>query len=98
MPAPLADLLPRAEDFVLALLRRVSESPVTWVEINRLAAHWLRPLDGDTSRAGHTIALQMSHVGLLAVESSSARDGSAVILRACAVRSPAPVVSERLAA
>lgn len=87
---PLADALPFAADFmieVLATASRPDERELSWVEINRLAARWLRPgtPDGDTSRLGHAVVLEMHRHGLLSVEMTTAADGALMASRVSAV-------------
>ena len=88
MPAtpPLANALPYAADFVIEILAAASRAPfgqLSWVEINRLAARWLRPQDGaaDTSRLGHAVVIEMSAHGLLDVEMTTAADGHLMVQR-----------------
>lgn len=85
---PLADTLPYAADFVIEVLAAASRAPfgeVSWVEINRLAARWLRPRTGtnaaDTSRLGHAVVLEMSEHGLLETELTTAADGRLMVHR-----------------
>lgn len=85
---PLANTLPFAADFVIEVLDAASRAPfgqLSWVEINRLAARWLRPQDGeevsDTSRLGHAVVLEMSEHGLLEAELTSAADGRLMVHR-----------------
>lgn len=82
---PLARTLETAADFVLEVLAASSNAPfgqITWVEINRLAARWLRPGDqGDTSQTGHAIVLEMTQYGLLDAELTTAADGAVMVLR-----------------
>lgn len=82
---PLARTLDTAADFVLEVLAASSRAPfgqLTWVEINRLAACWLRPgASGDTSQAGHAIVIEMTQHGLLDAELTTAADGSVMVLR-----------------
>ena len=84
---PLADTLPYATDFVIEILAAASRSPfgqLSWVEINRLAARWLRPETGptaDTSRLGHAVVIEMSAHGLLDVEMTTAVDGRLMVQR-----------------
>lgn len=85
---PLSDLLPFATDFVLEILSASSQAPfgrLSWVEINRLAARWLRPQTGaggvDTSRLGHAVVIEMSAHGLLDVELTTAADGGLMVRR-----------------
>ena len=87
---PLADALPFAADFmieVLATTSRPGERELSWVEINRLAARWLRPgaSDADTSRLGHAVVLEMHRHGLLSVEMTTAADGALMASRVSAV-------------
>ncbi|WP_412067791.1 hypothetical protein [Rubrivirga sp. IMCC43871] len=83
---PLADTLPFAADFVIEILAAASRAPfgqLSWVEINRLAARWLRPPAGasgaDSSRLGHEVVIEMSAHGLLDVEMTSAADGRLMV-------------------
>ena len=85
---PLADTLPFAADFVIEILAASSRAPfgqLSWVEINRLAARWLRPDAGDaavdTSRLGHEVVIEMSAHGLLDVEMTTAADGRLMVQR-----------------
>ncbi len=85
---PLADTLPYAADFVIEILAAASCAPfgeVSWVEINRLAARWLRPKAetdaADTSRLGHAVVLEMSAHGLLETELTTAADGRLMVQR-----------------
>ncbi|MEM0963720.1 MAG: hypothetical protein AAGK21_14430 [Bacteroidota bacterium] len=83
---PLADTLPYAADFVIEILAAASRAPfghLSWIEINRLAAQWLRP-EGertDTSRLGHDVVIEMSAHGLLDVEMTTAADGKVMVQR-----------------
>ena len=91
MPAPpLADALPFAADFmieVLATTSRPGERELSWVELNRLAARWLRPTGdaADTSRLGHAVVLEMHRHGMLSVELTTAADGALIASRVSAV-------------
>ena len=85
---PLADALPYAADFVIEILAASSRAPfgqLSWVEINRLAARWLRPHGSpeptDTSRLGHAVVVEMSEHGLLDVELTTAADGRLMVRR-----------------
>lgn len=85
---PLADTLPYAADFVIEVLAAASQAPfgqLSWVEINRLAARWLRPVPAadaaDTSRLGHAVVLEMSEHGLLDIELTTAADGHVMVHR-----------------
>ena len=85
---PLADTLPYAADFVIEILAASSRAPfgqLSWVEINRLAARWLRPEAGtsgaDSSRLGHAVVIEMSAHGLLDVEMTSTADGQLMVQR-----------------
>jgi hypothetical protein len=84
---PLADSLPYAADFVIEVLAASARAPfgqLSWVEINRLAARWLRPEAGpeaDTSRLGHAVVIEMSAHGLLDVELTTAADGQLMVQR-----------------
>lgn len=88
MPPPLANTLPFAADFVIEVLSAAARAPfgeVSWVEINRLAARWLRPQTeedvADTSRLGHAVVLEMSEHGLLEAELTTAADGRLMVHR-----------------
>lgn len=88
MPAPLANTLPYAADFVIEILAAASRAPfgeVSWVEINRLAARWLRPRPtedaADTTRLGHQVVIEMSAHGLLSAEMTTASDGQLMVQR-----------------
>ena len=83
---PLARTLPYAADFVIEILAAASRAPfgqLSWVEINRLAARWLRPQDDttDTSRLGHAVVIEMSAHGLLDLEMTTAADGHLMVQR-----------------
>ncbi len=85
---PLAETLPYATDFVLEILAAASRAPfghLSWVEINRIAARWLRPeagdAAGDTTRLGHAVVIEMSAHGLLDVELTTAADGHLMVQR-----------------
>lgn len=85
---PLADTLPYAADFVIEILAASSQAPfgqLSWVEINRLAARWLRPAaateGADSSRLGHAVVLEMSEHGLLEAELTTASDGQLMVRR-----------------
>ncbi len=81
---PLAETLPYATDFVIEVLAASSAAPhgqLTWVEINRLAARWLRPADGDTSRLGHAVVIEMAGHGLLEADFTTAADGAVMVGR-----------------
>lgn len=85
---PLAHTLPYAADFVIEVLAAASRAPfgqLSWVEINRLAARWLRPeadaAEADTSRLGHAVVLEMSEHGLLDAELTTAADGRLMVRR-----------------
>lgn len=84
---PLADTLPYAADFVIEVLAASSRAPfgqLSWVEINRLAARWLRPEAGpeaDTTRLGHGVVIEMSAHGLLEVQLTTAADGQLMVDR-----------------
>lgn len=87
---PLADALPYAADFILEILAAASRAPfghLSWVEINRLAARWLRPAGdaADTSRLGHAVVLEMHRHGMLSVELTTAADGALMASRVSAV-------------
>jgi hypothetical protein len=82
-PSP-ADALPHAAEFVLDVLAAASSAPygaVGWMEINRLAARWLRPDAGDSSRLGHAVVLEMAERGLVEAEVTHAADGSPMVAR-----------------
>ena len=87
MRPPLAETLPYAADFVVEVLAAASRAPfghLSWVEINRLAARWLRPEPGheaDTSRLGHAVVIEMAGHGLLDVELTTAADGHLMVQR-----------------
>lgn len=99
MPTPpLAETLPLAQDFVLAVLRASSAQALSWTEINRLAARWLRPATGDTSRLGHEVVLEMSRHGLLDIEMTSSACGDVMVSRATGVRPACASPTYRLAA
>jgi len=83
---PLADLLPYAADFVIEVLAAAARAPfgqLSWVEINRLSARWLRPeaaaTGADSSRLGHAIMIEMSAHGLLEIEMTTAADGQLMV-------------------
>ena len=85
---PLADTLPYAADFVIEVLATASRAPLgqlTWVEINRLAAQWLRPRaeDGatDTTRLGHAVVIEMDRHGLVEAELVTSADGRVMVSR-----------------
>ena len=85
---PLSDTLPYAADFVIEVLAAASRAPfgqLSWVEINRLAAQWLRPAPGseraDTSRIGHAVVIEMTEHGLLDAELTTAADGRLMVSR-----------------
>ena len=84
---PLAETLPYAADFVIEILAAASRAPfghLSWVEINRLAAQWLRPEPGreaDSSRLGHAVVIEMSAHGLLDIELTTAADGHLMVQR-----------------
>ena len=81
---PTADALPHAADFVLDVLSAAAQAPygaLTWPEINRLAARWLRPLAGDSSRLGHAVVLEMAERGLVEAEVTQMADGSTIVAR-----------------
>lgn len=83
---PLADTLPYAADFMIEVLATSSRAPfgqLSWVEINRLAARWLRPdaAVGDSSRLGHAVVLEMWRHGLLDAELTTSTDGSVMVGR-----------------
>ncbi len=84
---PLAETLPYAADFVIEILAAASRAPfghLSWVEINRLAARWLRPEPGeeaDTSRLGHAVVIEMSAHGLLDIEMTTSTDGLLMVQR-----------------
>ena len=102
---PLADALPYAADFVIEILAASSRAPfgqLSWVEINRLAAQWLRPEPGadvtDTSRLGHAVVLEMSEHGLLDVELTTAADGQLMVQRVAHPRLAGVHAARQLAA
>ena len=81
---PLAETLPYAADFVIEILATASRSSfgqLSWVEINRLAARWLRPTEGDSSRLGHCVVLEMSAHGLLDIELGASAGGGMMVQR-----------------
>ena len=85
---PLADTLPFAADFMIELLATASRAPLghlSWLEINRLAAQWLRPRPedetSDTSRLGHAVVIEMDRHGLIDAELTTAADGSVMVNR-----------------
>ena len=85
---PLADELPFAADFVIEVLAASARAPfgqLTWVEINRLAARWLRPRPedaaSDTSRLGHAVVIEMDHQGLVEADVVTGADGTAIVNR-----------------
>ena len=98
---PLAETLPYAADFVLEVLAASSAAPfgqLTWVEINRLAARWLRPETGDTSRLGHAVVVEMAGHGLLEAEFTTAADGAFMVRRVVHPRLFGLRAAERLTA
>ena len=103
---PLAETLPYAADFVLEVLAASSAAPfgqLTWVEINRLAARWLRPEPGDTSRSdtsrlGHAVVVEMAGHGLLDAEFTTSADGAFMVSRVVHPRIFGLRAAERLAA
>lgn len=102
---PLADTLPYATDFVIEVLSASSRAPfgqLSWVEINRLAAQWLRPEAGDvgddTSRLGHAVVIEMSAHGLLDVELTTAADGQLMVQRVAHPRFAGVQAAQALAA
>ena len=101
---PLADTLPYAADFVIEILGASSRAPfgqLSWVEINRLAARWLRPEAGDasdTSRLGHAVVIEMSAHGLLDVEMTTAADGQLMVQRVAHPRFAGVQAAQALAA
>lgn len=104
-PPPLADTLPYATDFVIEVLSASSRAPfgqLSWVEINRLAARWLRPQPGadtaDTSRIGHSVVVEMSAHGLLDVELTTAADGQLMVQRVAHPRFAGIEAARQLAA
>lgn len=83
MTPPLAQTLDTDADFVFAVLDASGRTgALSWVEINRLAARWVRPETGDTSRRGHAVVLELSAHGLLDVELTTAADGAVMVRRA----------------
>lgn len=81
---PTAPALPHAADFVLDVLAAASQAPyggLTWPEINRLAARWLRPETGDSSRLGHAVVLEMAERGLVEAETTEMADGTMLVAR-----------------
>ena len=102
---PLADTLPYATDFVIEILSASSRAPfgqLSWVEINRLAAQWLRPeaaqTGDDTSRLGHAVVIEMSAHGLLDVELTTAADGQLMVQRVAHPRFAGVQAAQALAA
>ena len=98
---PLAETLPYAADFVIEVLAASSAAPfgqLTWVEINRLAARWLRPVTGDTSRLGHAVVVEMAGHGLLEAEFTTAADGAFMVSRVVHPRIFGVQAAQRLAA
>lgn len=91
MTPPLARTLDTAADFVLAVLDASTRAErLSWVEINRLAAAHLRPgADGDSSRRGHAVVVEMAEHGLLDAELTTAADGAVMVREA--VRPPVAV-------
>jgi hypothetical protein len=103
--APVSVASPFAADFVLEVLTAASEAPfgaLAWVDINRLAARWLRPeqREGltDTSRLGHALVLAMVEAGLLDAEVTTARDGRPLVARVLHPRMAGLQVGRQLAA
>jgi len=103
--APLSAASPFATDFVLEVLTAASEAPfgrLGWVDINRLAARWLRPELGeglaDTSRLGHALVLGMVEAGLLDAEVTTTRDGRPLVARVLHPRMAGVAVGRALAA
>ena len=84
MTPPLARTLDTAADFVLAVLGAATHAGrLSWVEINRIAAAHLRPgADGDTSRCGHAVVVEMAGHGLLDAELTTAADGGVMVREA----------------
>lgn len=84
MTPPLARTLDTAADFVLAVLDASGRAGrLSWVDINRLAAAHLRPgADGDTSRLGHAVVVEMAGHGLLDAELTTAADGAVMVREA----------------
>ena len=85
---PLADTLPFAADFMIEVLATSSRAPfgqLSWLEINRLAARWLRPRPedeaSDTSRLGHAVVIEMDRHGLIEADLTTAADGSVMVNR-----------------
>ena len=97
MTPPLARTLDTATDFVLSVLDAAGrDGRLSWVDINRLAAAHLRPgADGDSSRRGHAVVVEMAGHGLLDAELTTAADGGVMVREA--VR-PAVAVPYALAA
>lgn len=85
---PLADTLPYAADFMIEVLASSARAPsgqLTWLDINRLAARWLRPRTeegaSDTSRLGHAVVIEMDRHGLIEADLTTAADGSVMVNR-----------------
>lgn len=100
---PLADSLPDAADFMIAVLtssERQPETPLSWIDINQLAARWLRPqadsAQADTSRAGHAVVVEMARHNLVDAELTTASDGSVMVRQMTPVAPQAE--SQRIAA
>ena len=99
---PLAATLQYAADFVIEVLAASARAPygqLSWVEINRLAARWLRPTQsGDTSHVGHMVVLDMVAHGLLDAEMTTAADGRIMVQRVAHPRLAGVVAARALAA
>ncbi|MEM1056349.1 MAG: hypothetical protein AAGI52_12560 [Bacteroidota bacterium] len=92
-----------AADFVLDVLAASASAPfgaLTWPDINRLAARWLRPSEdgADTSRVGHALVLEMAAEGLVEAETTIAADGSEMVARVVHPRYFGIEAAQRLAA
>lgn len=90
-----------AADFVLDVLAVSAEAPfgrIDWAEINRLAARWLRPDDGDTSRMGHALVMEMAAEGLVEAEVTLSADGGPLVSRVVHPRFLGLQAAQRLAA
>jgi hypothetical protein len=90
---------------MIAVLRDAAHAPgrpLSWVDINRLAARWLRPQPGaetaDTSRLGHAVVVEMARHGLLEADLTSAADGSLMVRTALHLAGETAAADYRLAA
>ena len=102
---PLADTLPYANEFIRDVLDAAAATlygSLAWPDINRLAAHWLRPTDQDgqsnSSQLGHTVVIEMVEQGLINAELTTARDGTTMVARVLHPCSHDQWVSRSLAA